>query len=736
LVKLNFFNLKKAITVPLPMCLLTFIRRSIMTSITFVSSIKARIFAGFVLMTALVIISAGVGFISVYSLQSQINTLTDVAAPTIEETDDLIAGLWESAKVANEILASEDLDEVAQLNEELLALSTLFSETRATLSEIVTEPAYIALIEKAVNEHNEFKVHAARMVEAHIQELEEEAKAKSLLDQFDEQGASLIVMLDEFATENEEEMQKAEDLGDEIVANNGSASAVNEVLGELFEKDYPVVEAALKLQRLVIEMQDTSGEYLAEEDPEALPQIKNDFDQLVINTAPFFKILSDLAESQEDKDDAVVLQASFEEWVNLANADEKLFDSYRDQLEMEYKADFYTEELEKDVDNADYALEEVAAESDAFMDSADENAEVSVESAITKQVIVTIIALVASVVLTMFFVKMIITPLLALSKSLEDIAQGNGDLTQRVDASANNEIGQLAGNFNLFVEKIQGIIANITIATDKMTNSIASVDSAIATVSRSAESQVEQTNSTAVAMEEMSSSAANINTNIQNVSDSTSSASKLGKDAKGAVEESLASIESLASDITQSSKVIQELHSEADSIGSVLTVIRGIAEQTNLLALNAAIEAARAGEQGRGFAVVADEVRTLAARTQKSTEEIQEMIERLQNGTSRAVESMNNSQANSENTVNKSIETGTLLDKISISVIDIDEKIDEIRLAVGQQSTVTDEISRNIENIVNSTSEVGQAVQESTRHASSLNDLEADLSELVKQFKV
>jgi methyl-accepting chemotaxis protein len=701
-----------------------------------ISTIKSRLILGVGILILTVVVSAIGGLLSIFSLDKQIYTITNEASPTIEESDDLIAALWESAKIANEILASEDIAEVNALSAELNQLSDVFEHSYNSLMQIIDDPKYRNLIESALTQHDEFKRNAQDMVAAHISELEEEEKAKGLLVEFDKQGDDLIIMLDEFALENEEEMQKANDEGNNIVARYGSAIEIATILNELFERDYPVVEAALKLQRLISELKDTSGEYLAEEIPENLPSIQTDFDTIVKNTIPFFKVLLDLAETEEDLQDVKDLEVAFQNWVHLANNDEMLFDSYRDQLDMEYKANLYTEKLEINVDSADSVLEQVAAESDRFMKSSHDKAQTQVNKATTIQIALMIFAVICGAIIILVFIQLLIKPLKELSKRLQNIANGEGDLTQRADDTANNEIGELAGNFNLFIAKMQGMIQRIASVTNSMTQTVTKMDSATTTVSKSVAQQSSETDSTATAIEEMTASAEEINKNIQDVSDSTSSASHLGKQAKKVVDESIRSIQLLAENIRSNAMDIENLNGEAESIGSVLTVIRSIADQTNLLALNAAIEAARAGDQGRGFAVVADEVRTLAARTQKSTQEIQEMIEKLQNGSLKAVKSMQQSQENSEKTVEQSIETGDLLDSISDSVTQVDEKVAMISSAVEQQSIVSNDINKSINNIVSSAQLVETATNESTEYASSLKNLEKELSELVRQFKV
>jgi len=275
------------------------------------NSIQAKVTIGLSVMVILVLLSASLGLNTIKSLEEQLNAITDEAGPTVEETDDLIANLWESAKVANEILASEDLAEVEILAKELEELHSSYLISAKNLQEIVDTPENLGLISLAVNEHSEFIIHTKDMIKAHQMELEEEIKAKRLLNDFDGIGEKMITMLDEFATENEQEMQKAEDQGDYIVENNGSAASVNDVLGELFEKDYPVVEASLKLQRIVLEMQDTSGEYLSQEDPTLLKGIKQEFDIIVEISGPHFIVLSTLAETEEDKQDFITLKETF-----------------------------------------------------------------------------------------------------------------------------------------------------------------------------------------------------------------------------------------------------------------------------------------------------------------------------------------------------------------------------------------------------------------------------------------
>lgn len=248
--------------------------------------------------------------------------------------------------------------------------------------------------------------------------------------------------------------------------------------------------------------------------------------------------------------------------------------------------------------------------------------------------------------------------------------------------------------------------------------------------------QQRETEQVATAMNEMTATVMEVSNNAEQAAESTGQADTQAQEGRQVVNDTVESINLLAKEVDSAANVIHELEQNSDSIGSVLEVIRGIAEQTNLLALNAAIEAARAGEQGRGFAVVADEVRSLASRTQQSTQEIQSMIERLQSGAQRAVEVMATSRTRAQSSVEKSEKAGDSLTVITEAMSNIMAMNTQIAEASKQQSEVAEEINQNIVNISTIAEESASSTSELSQSNIALAELSSKLQGLVGQFKI
>jgi len=335
-----------------------------------------------------------------------------------------------------------------------------------------------------------------------------------------------------------------------------------------------------------------------------------------------------------------------------------------------------------------------------------------------------------------FFGNSVTTRLAETISAMNDVAHGEGDLTKRLDGEGKDEIAELARGFNSFADKIANVIGQVSTTSDGLSGSSSSLSTIAQQTQIAVTNQKMELDQVATAMTEMSATVQDMAVNTTAAAESADQAKQETENVTVVVSQTIESINLLAAEVESATIVIDTLEKDSDKIGSVLDVIKGIAEQTNLLALNAAIEAARAGEQGRGFAVVADEVRTLAGRTQESTQEIQQTIEKLQAGTSEAVAVMNRSRSKTEDSVEKVSEAGKSLESITQAVNTITNMSLQIATAVEEQTAVAGEISHSIVTISNGADDTIQgADQVASASREQVGQVE-QLHSLVSQFNV
>lgn len=355
-------------------------------------------------------------------------------------------------------------------------------------------------------------------------------------------------------------------------------------------------------------------------------------------------------------------------------------------------------------------------------------------AAMTVSVVALILLIVA--IAAAFLGNGLVKPILAIKQNLDDIAAGDGDLTRRLPEGNDDELGALSKSFNRFVEKIRGLVRQISEMTDQLA---LLVDNVSTQASRSEKAMTEQrleTDQVATAIHEMSAAAQQVSASAQGASQAAGEGSALSSEAKTVVNKSICSIHALIADVNQTSASLNNLRSNVHSIASVVDVIRSIAEQTNLLALNAAIEAARAGEAGRGFAVVADEVRALASHTQQSTVEINEMISSLQRGAEEAVVAMERSSESGRISGTLANQAGESLDSITQVIETINDMNAQIASASEEQTSVAEEINRSMTAIAQAVDDVADDALVGANTTRQLTELGERLRMQVKQFKI
>jgi len=345
-----------------------------------------------------------------------------------------------------------------------------------------------------------------------------------------------------------------------------------------------------------------------------------------------------------------------------------------------------------------------------------------------------VIAAAVMVVVGGWVARSISRPLDSLRNSIENTERSR-DLTLRVAIDQNDEIGSVARAYQAMMDRFREILGDVRETSAHLQEYATQLANTTELTREGAAVQTRETDQVATATTEMTHAIEEVSRHAHQAADAANNANQETVSGNKVLEEAITSIHSLAERIDQAGQVIRRVETDSASIGSVLDVIRGIAEQTNLLALNAAIEAARAGEQGRGFAVVADEVRSLAQRTQESTQEIQGMIERLQAGAREAVRSMADGSAEMERTMSQAGRAGESLGAISQAVALINDMNTQIASATEEQMAVSQEISRNVVNISDVAKSSAHSVHEVERASHEVNTAASRLSALVNEFR-
>lgn len=358
-----------------------------------------------------------------------------------------------------------------------------------------------------------------------------------------------------------------------------------------------------------------------------------------------------------------------------------------------------------------------------------------ISSAYYAIVITIIVGAVAGIISFVLSMKGIIHPINNVTQKMHDIAQGDGDLTLTLDASGKDEIADLSREFNSFVQQIRSLINQINQAVQQLGHASGNLSAKSQQTENDMNTQTNETSNATSAMNRMAEQCDVVRQAAHQAENTMMEMDQTLSSSQTVISSTLDSITGFASDVQSASDVINQLQEDSQQIGQVLDVIQGIAEQTNLLALNAAIEAARAGEQGRGFAVVADEVRTLASRTQDSTTEIQSIIERLQHGSDRASDAMKLSRDQAQSTVDQAGNASHSLSSITMNVSGINDVIRDIAASSSEQVQQSENMKVHLDNINNITMQTCTSTSSMSDITRELNELAENLRHLVGNFK-
>lgn len=360
----------------------------------------------------------------------------------------------------------------------------------------------------------------------------------------------------------------------------------------------------------------------------------------------------------------------------------------------------------------------------------------AIEAAFVNALVTSAAILAVALLIVLMVLNQLYRPITALKETVIDLSAGNGDLTRRLDVNSHDDLGQIAEGINTFISNLQQMMLEVSQATSHISSGVEDLRSQSEQNANVLQSHVDETDQVVTAINEMSITAENVSANVAKTSSHIQSTNDQAQQSKTIVSNAVSSVSALVNDVESMANNISEMNRNSLDIAGVLKVIGEIADQTNLLALNAAIEAARAGEQGRGFAVVADEVRALAARTQQSTSEIEQMLNKLTTGADGLVVNMNVIKESCNHTAANTEQINQDLDTMADSITEVNNLAVEIATAAEQQSSVSEEINKNMSSIRHMADTLAESGQQNLESSQTLASANTQLSAIVSKFKL
>lgn len=671
-------------------------------------TVATRVIGGFAIITLFLVILGIVAVSSLSSIDSATEEVNTLALPTVSGSSQLKVSFLNMGRLTTEAYYEETIDGLSTKQSAFESSQTNFENELRTLTSVVsseqdlreslieTEEIYRQYIENvnAIFANKNAGLEYGNRVRDVLSDIEDNA----------DDGSTLIV---DFA-----------DL-DQVQNNSQLAKAATTANG---------------LESNLTSLLTVGAEYIKTETLVRADTIGNEVN-LVVNQIK--DKTSQIQETAGDRDNSGTLSELYElieSVTDSISSPNGLIQSQIKRLNSRLEADAAYAASEENIKSAILKLDDLLSLANDKANTAKADVQNSVSSGKTITIIIGIISVLISAMIAIRTVSAIIKPLHKVNEMLQVVS--TGDLTRRLDDSSQDEFGTLATNCNNLIDSLKTLISGISSRAAQLAAAAEETSAVTAQTTQSIRDQKSQVAQVAAATTEMHSTSQLVTKSAEDTLNQIKHADSEAEKVKGISIENKNTILVLARDVEEAAEVINKLHQDSASIGGILDVIRGVADQTNLLALNAAIEAARAGEQGRGFAVVADEVRTLASRTQQSTQEINSMIEVLQAGAERAVSVMNQGKEQTSICVAQSEKATEALESITDAVHKAFDVSTQIEQSAREQNIVSQEISEKLENIVNIAEETTVGANQTSESSHEVAKLAEELQNSVQQFRV
>lgn len=670
-------------------------------------NVATRVIAGFAVVTLLLILLGAVSWFTNNELKNTTEVLQQLSIPALKSTGELGETLSEQQRLVLVGYHVTKANKLPPIQQQFASQKQNFKAQFASLSKLVQhEPGLKEILPQVERNYQAFINTSERMMADHLSALEQQESLNKQRDQLEttaDDAASLLLDL--------MDLEQSQDTTEREIAASAAAldSNVTNVISTVY--DLVATEERSKYEIIVKELS-----YIINEAEAKLEYISR-HGAGVIDADVLNEMNSELGKLSQHLKGKNSIQAQ-----------------KATQLELKASTQVALNQVETDKKNVNQAMGALSGAIETLTNEINAKTLASIDSASMQTLLVVLVAIVVAIAVSIAVVKPLTASLNRINQALNILA--SGDLTHKLDDFGQDEFAELSRNCNRLIDSLRGLIRGILDRSNQLAAAAEQTSAVTSQTTIGIQEQKSQVDQVATATTELSSSAQQVSHSADHALNQIKQADEEAQHMRMIAEENRSTIEALAEEVAKAGQVINKVHSDSDAIGSILDVIRGIAEQTNLLALNAAIEAARAGEQGRGFAVVADEVRNLASRTQESTQEIQQMIQVLQTGTQEAVAVMEQGRAQANSCVAKTEQANQALEAISESVHQAFDAGTQIANAAQEQNLVSQQVSEKLEHIALISEETASGADQTAQSSHQVAQLAEELQASVGEFKV